>query len=404
MFNSRNLLVGLVAASVSFGVGNDWSKAIAQSAYSTRYLSDQEIRSLEPNFEKSLRFWNGFSGEALRTYSSQINRIVNMWQKSDPSIPKFAPFLGTWMYMDDFSLHIYPSMRKGQVCIVGQEVGYPPAYNFGTVQDDKLVSDGELGKIIITRKTSSRTRSGKEGVFLAKYSFVNGKKFVLPVSFPEYLGGNFKGIGSLDKGRFTQMGCMTSFFPIEDIGKLSTGERILKVPRELMSRSEFKEALKFPIRPTPNMRYTIDGEPIIYNANQPRLFLFDGKRFKFVGYDIDSIFEFKVSNQIYWATRCAYNAQSCSDILVSEPNFVNTKIVRGFDKRISVVGLKKDNMKEGFFYADTVAGNGRVPLVTYLVNLNLTVADANRNVLVCEAYRAVSSMKGSQITRNSKCQ
>jgi len=213
MFNSRNLLVGLVAASVSFGVGN-WSGAIAQSLYSQRYLSAQEIKSLEPEFEKSLRFLNAFSGDALRTYSGQINRIINAWQKSDPSMTKFAPFLGTWSYMDDLYLHIYPSMRKGQVCVVGASLGYPTAYNFGTVQGDKLVSNGELGKIIITRKTSSRTRTGKEGVFLAIYYFVNGKKSVVPVSFPKHLGlTDFRGIGLLDQGRFTRMGCTVSLSP-----------------------------------------------------------------------------------------------------------------------------------------------------------------------------------------------
>jgi hypothetical protein len=212
MFAKKALLGSLSFASVLM-VGN-WSGAIAQSAYSTRYLSNQEIRSLEPEFERSIKFMNAFSGEALRTYSTQINRIVNAWQQTDPSMAQFASFLGTWTYMDDVSLHIYPSQRSGQVCVVETVVGYPPAYNYGKVQGDKLLSDGELGKVIINRKTSSRTRSGKEGVFLAKYSFANGKRSVLPLHFPRHLGFNdFRGIGVLDKGRFTRMGCTTSLSP-----------------------------------------------------------------------------------------------------------------------------------------------------------------------------------------------
>ena len=209
----KNILSGSLSFAMVLMVGN-WSEAIAQSSYSSRYLSAQEIKSLEPEFERSIKFMNAFSGGALRTYSMQISRIVNAWQQTDPSMPQFVPFLGTWTYMDDVSLHIYPSRKKGQVCIVEAVVGYPPAYNFGTVQGDRLVSDGELGKIIITRKKSSRTKSGKEGVFLAKYSFANGKRSVLPVHFPRHLGLNdFKGIGVLDKGRFTQMGCRTSLSP-----------------------------------------------------------------------------------------------------------------------------------------------------------------------------------------------
>ena len=80
---------------------------------------------------------------------------------------------------------------------------------------------------------------------------------------------------------------------VVEIGRLSTGERVLQVSRLLMSRNIFREALKRPIRLTSNMRYTSDGEPILYDADQPRLFLFDGSKFTFVGYDIDSIFEFK---------------------------------------------------------------------------------------------------------------
>ena len=206
------------ALSLLVWMSGNWSGAIAQSLRSERYLSDQEIQSLQPEFERSTKFLNGISNEGLRTYLMQVNRIVNAWQKADPSISIFAQFLGTWAYLDDVSLHIYPSLRKGQVCIVEAGLGYPTAYNFGTVVGDKLISDGELGKIVITRKTTSRTRNGKEGVFLVKYQFANGRKSVLPLTFPKHLGfTDFKGIGVMDKGRFTQMGCMTSLSPMVDL-------------------------------------------------------------------------------------------------------------------------------------------------------------------------------------------
>ena len=192
---------------------------------------------------------------------------------------------------------------------------------------------------------------------------------------------------------------------VVEIGRLSTGERVLQVSRLLMSRNVFREALKRPIRPTPNMRYTRDGEPIIYNANQPRLFLFDGKRFKFVGYDIDSIFEFKVGNQIYWASLCAYNARSCSGILVSEPNFANTKIVKGFDSRLDVLNIKKDNTQEGWFYAETTNGNGPTASnITYLANLSITVSDHMKSAVICEVSRVQRSRRGDRtITDNPNC-
>jgi len=190
---------------------------------------------------------------------------------------------------------------------------------------------------------------------------------------------------------------------VVEIGRLSTGERILQVSRLLMSRNIFREALKRPIRPTSNMRYTSNGEPILYDADQPRLFLFDGNKFTFVGYDIDSIFEFKVGGQIYWASLCTYNTRTCKGILVSNPNFKNARVVKEFNDQ-EVVGIKKDKNREGFFYVDTRAGNGRVPLITYLSNLNLTVTNPSENVVVCESYRSVSSGRGYQVTRNPNCQ
>lgn len=192
-----------------------------------------------------------------------------------------------------------------------------------------------------------------------------------------------------------------------EIGRLSSGEKILKISRQLMSRNIFREALKRPLRPTPNMRYTSDGEPIIYDGNQPRLFLFDGNKFTFVGYDINSIFEFKVGNQIYWATLCAYNARSCSGILVSEPNFVNTKSAKGFKNRLSVLGLRKDNTQEGWFYAETTNGNGLTTTqATYLVNLSLPITSPNKSVVACEVSRYTNLRRGgrSPVINNPKCQ
>jgi len=193
---------------------------------------------------------------------------------------------------------------------------------------------------------------------------------------------------------------------VVEIGRLSTGERILQVPKELMQQRVYKEALKSPIRPTPNMSYTSDGEPILYDGREPRLFLFDGNKFTFVGYDIDSIFEFKVGNQIYWATLCAYNARSCSGILVSEPNFVNTKSAKVFENRLSIMGLRKDNTQVGWFYAENTNGNGRgTTQTTYLVNLSLSITAPNKSVVACEVSRYTNLRSGrSHVISNPNCQ
>ena len=172
-------------------MGN-WSGAIAQKvhSYSTRYLSDQEIKSLESNFERATKFMNGASMERMGNYLKQITPIMNAWQKVDPSMANFTPFIGTWSYYDSVAVHIYPSHKKGQVCVVVDNTEYRPLneiYNLGKIQGNKLVSDGEAGKLVFTRKTTRSTRSGKEGIFLAMYSFINGKKGALPLTGERHL-------------------------------------------------------------------------------------------------------------------------------------------------------------------------------------------------------------------------
>jgi hypothetical protein len=192
---------------------------------------------------------------------------------------------------------------------------------------------------------------------------------------------------------------------VVEIGRLNTGERVLQISRLLMSRNIFREALKRPIRPTPNMRYTRDGEPILYDGREPRLFLFDGNKFTFVGYDIHSIYEFKVGNEIYWASLCAYNARSCRGILVSKPNFADSKIVRGFDNNLDFLGIEKDNTQEGWFYIKTTNGNGLTASnITYLANLSITVSAPMKSTVVCEVSRLQRSRRGDKtITNNPNC-
>ena len=82
MFNSRNLLVGLVAASVSFGVGND-GMAIAQNApKSTRYVSDQEIQFLRAESLARVAGGSRFFQEQ-RSPSETHSLKIGAWRKSD---------------------------------------------------------------------------------------------------------------------------------------------------------------------------------------------------------------------------------------------------------------------------------------------------------------------------------
>ena len=115
MFNSRNLLVGLVAASVSFGVGNDGG-AIGQNA--ARYPTDSELKQLKQDYDrlilplmiKSREFGRNAEGER----SPSLNSFANAWAEINPNL---SPFLGSWQ-KQVASLMIYPSKTSKNACVV----------------------------------------------------------------------------------------------------------------------------------------------------------------------------------------------------------------------------------------------------------------------------------------------
>ena len=177
MFNSKKLLFGLVAASVSFGVSNDWM-AIAQDVQkSPRYLSDQEIQVLKT--ESLARFAGGGRYFQDRRPSSEISKVsdfVNAWQKSDPSI---SPFLGNWAGYEE-SLAIYPSQTKGQVCMIltfydGSRT--QNIFNLGKVSGNKLLTNGGLGKRVIV-KDRGTLKSGETIDFIAIFGILSGREVV----------------------------------------------------------------------------------------------------------------------------------------------------------------------------------------------------------------------------------
>jgi len=204
MFNSKNLLVGLVAASVSFGVGN-WSVAIAQNYNkSERFLSDREIQALESDFQKASSSRGGgrpYQDSRTATDIDQINQFISAWQKSESSI---APFLGNWGGFEE-SLIIYPSTRKGAVCVVNRVYGsngFEYNFNLGKAVSNKLVSDGQLDKVIILRK-SARDRSGNKVPFLANYRSYRNSGVFSVYAFPTTLK-------LINDDRFTRLDCTVS--------------------------------------------------------------------------------------------------------------------------------------------------------------------------------------------------
>ena len=200
MFNSKNLLIGLVATSISFSMGNI-TEVIAQ--VSSRHLSDREIRSLESQFQKASKGVTGRGHTDLRQLSEvdQINSFINAWKKVDSSV---SPFLGNWEGLEE-SLSIYPSTFKGKVCVIYSSYGtdgVQSSFNLGAVSGNKLISDGETGKTVILRKIAP-IRSGENSSFLASFQSFRDRGIVKAYVFPRMLR-------EIRNRRFTHLGCTAS--------------------------------------------------------------------------------------------------------------------------------------------------------------------------------------------------
>jgi hypothetical protein len=202
MFIKKALLGSLIFATVmAAGIVRG---AIAQYVQkSERFLSDQEIQSLESKFQSYTASRGGGPAWKDSRKSSEVLQItdfVNGWQKIDSSI---APFLGNWEGFEE-NLLVYPSINRRKVCVIYRfnENGYHFLFNIGKIVGNKLVSDGQFGKSIIIRNTAP-DRSGNKATFLASYVSYRNSGTVNVYAFPTKLK-------AINDNRFTRLGCTAS--------------------------------------------------------------------------------------------------------------------------------------------------------------------------------------------------
>ncbi|MFB8797906.1 MAG: hypothetical protein U7126_27610 [Microcoleus sp.] len=208
-------------------------------------------------------------------------------------------------------------------------------------------------------------------------------------------------------GRSPQVAQNINQFNRFEIGKLSTGEKILRVPPEQMLQSPFKEAMRQPLRP-------ISDEKKRYISREDYgIFLWDGRKLIFTGLGVATLADFKIGNQTYWVTLIT-SVFGDGPLEISKPNLVNSKRVilsgaepyRGSSSPTTPVNslseLKIDSSKNGFFYGTVRYGNGwNYPVITYLLDLRIAAANPNQNVVVCESYRYTHLRNGVSPTKEN---
>ncbi|MEZ2231959.1 hypothetical protein [Microcoleus sp.] len=192
-----------------------------------------------------------------------------------------------------------------------------------------------------------------------------------------------------------------------EIGKLSTGEKILRVPPEQMLQSPFKEAMRQPLRPIS------DEQKQFISREDSGIFLWNGRKLIFTGLGVATLADLKIGNQTYWVTLVT-STFGDGPLEISQPNFVNSKRVilsgaephRGSSSPTTPVNslseLKIDSSKNGFFYGTVRYGNGwNYPVITYLLDLRIAAANPNQNVVVCESSRYTYLRSGVSPTKEN---
>jgi hypothetical protein len=208
-------------------------------------------------------------------------------------------------------------------------------------------------------------------------------------------------------GRSPQVAQNINQFTRFEIGKLSTGQRVLRVSPEQMLQSPFKEAMRQPLRP-------ISDEKKRYISREDYgIFLWDGRKLIFTGLGVATLADFKIGNQTYWVTLIT-SVFGDGPLEISKPNLVNSKRVilsgaepyRGSSSPTTPVNslseLKIDSSKNGFFYGTVRYGNGwNYPVITYLLDLRIAAANPNQNVVVCESSRYTHLRNGVSPTKEN---
>lgn len=208
-------------------------------------------------------------------------------------------------------------------------------------------------------------------------------------------------------GRSPQVAQNINQFNRFEIGKLSTGEKILRVSPEQMLQSPFKEAMRQPLRAIS------DEEKRFISREAYGIFLWNGRNLIFTGLGVATLADFQIGNQTYWVTLFTSSVGG-RPLEISQPNFVNPKIVnlsgaephRHASRRNTPVNylneLKIDSTKNGFFYGTVRYGNGwDYPVITYLLDLRIAAANPNLNVVVCESSRYTELRRGVSPTKEN---
>jgi hypothetical protein len=126
-----------ITLTIVFGMSTQLAYAQTQS-----YPTDEELQRLMPDFRRQVEYWNEYEEPERQ---SEARAFAATWSRRAPAV---APFLGKWAGIEE-TMNIYPSTKKGQVCIIHAFSTPEPEVDFslGNVLNQRIYSD--KGGVII---------------------------------------------------------------------------------------------------------------------------------------------------------------------------------------------------------------------------------------------------------------
>lgn len=163
-------------------------------------------------------------------------------------------------------------------------------------------------------------------------------------------------------GRSPQVAQNVNQFNRFEIGKLSTGEKVLRVPKQYMQQTPFREALQRNIRPSSAREYTMRNDDY-------GVFLWDGKRLLFTSYTVYKITDFQVGGKTYWLTETS-DITGFGDLEISKPYFLESKIA--FSGKLGYISkVVRDRNNSATLIITVAEGNGwNLPITHYSLDLS----------------------------------
>ncbi len=159
----------------------------------------QQFKQNIPKLQRS----RSYADRRTPEQKQQVATFSRDWSSIDPSV---APFLGQWTAIEE-SKSIYPSRKKGQVCVVDSFIperdgtsGY--SFTTGTVSNEQIRTEDKLVLI-------------KDGNFLGTAFVVRGKANLYEYAHPRPLknpaGDNYLSKETQILEKFRETGCVAEF-------------------------------------------------------------------------------------------------------------------------------------------------------------------------------------------------